>query len=232
MEVSHEEPVVAIEVAKEQLESLDYPSVRRFEHRNVHHLLSGLTWVLSATPVLDVYSRCQPVSTTVPPLPYSVLGQAFKDVFRPVHSHPRTVSESVSWEEVTQLAHSAQRMHGRIEMLQKQLQQELIRNAKLLSKLEVECDSADLRHTPYELVAANSEVVQSHIHDASSLCQELDERQKLSQLAPAFFAWACTAVSNDEATTAQQYQEPDPYTPLLPGHLISSDYEVSKLQEV
>lgn len=216
-------------MAKEQLERLKYPGASRFEHRNSHQLLSGVAWVLATTPVLEVYSRSHPVSTAVPPTPYSILGQAFKDGYASTHTQPSIGPDALSWQQVAQLANAAQRMHGRIDMLQKQLQQELVRNTKLICKLENDCEHANALHTPYELVAASSDVMQSHMDDTKALCQELDTRQRLSHLAPGFFEWVCKVVSSGEGNVQQQ---PEPHTLLLPEHLMQSECDVSKLQEV
>ena len=116
-----------------------------------------------------------------------------------------------------------------MEMLQKQLQQELVRNTTLVSKLESCCESANLLHTPYELVAASSDVLQTHIDDVQSMCQEMDMRQRLSQQAPGFFEWVCKVVPDGGGAVQQQ---PAPHTLILPQHLLQPDCDGFKLQEV
>lgn len=213
---------------KEQLERLKYPYIPHFDHRNPEHLLSGTAWILACSPVMDVYSRCCPVSTAVPPLPYNVLSRAFKEA-SPIEGPTLcTTSTSVSWQRVAELAHVAQRLSGRIDILQKQLQQELIRNSKITDRLETQFDGAKLQHTPYELVAASSGVLHSHIADVASMCQEIDTRQNLSEYAPGFFDWVCKAVSGDALI-----QEPNPHTLVIPHHLMErGGWETSRLQQV
>ena len=130
-------------MAKEQLGRLSYPAASHFEHRDPHQLLAGVAWVLACTPVLDVYSRGPPADTAVPPLPYNLLGQAFKEGYASTRARSSMGTGSLTWQEVSNLAHTAQRLHGRVDMLQKQLQQELVRNTKLISNLESYCEHVD-----------------------------------------------------------------------------------------
>lgn len=134
-----------------------------------------------------------------------------------------------------QLAHAAQRLHGRQDILQKQLQQELVTHTSLMHKVQSLCWQHEMHHTPYEVVVGSSlDRVREHITDVRSLSEQLQAQQEVSENAPHFFRWAgevgSLAVGDGANSGPQSKQQPECHTMVMPRSFLR--YSLEELTEV
>jgi hypothetical protein len=150
-----------------------------------------MVWAMADSHIFEAYVPGCTTSTVPPPFPHGVIGLCAVHDCEPSITVSRDGTQQGRWGDIMHLANAAQRLHGRQDILQKQLQKELISYTNLMHKLQTRCWEHDLHCTPYEAVVASSpERLHQHIHDMAALAENLQARQALAESASSFFLWA------------------------------------------
>lgn len=185
--------------AKDILQELQFPDSIKIDTNSPCELLQACIWLMACTELLEAYVFNSDESPAFQlPLPYSILPECYSKATRTtppkqvLHAHV----PNDAWSAVEIAAHSAKRLHGKCEILQKQLQHECMRHATLEQQLNGVMTSMSVHATPYEgIVAESPALLQEHLDSFSALTADVRLRQAALELVPHFLQWAHNATS-------------------------------------
>lgn len=200
-------------------------------------LLDACAWLMASTGILEAYLFKGDRGITVrTPLPYSILSGCYSEGTRT--TTPISISSTNcldnAWTAVEETAHSAKRLHGRSEILQKQLQHECVRHITLESRMHRLMGNINIHATPYEaLVAADPALLEKHLDGLSVLSADVRMRQAAVELIPHFLRW-----TSDCAERFRQTDDPsmcshlggEPHRLMMPRRTLQ--YDAGELEQV
>lgn len=214
------------------LQALQFPGAGTLAARSPCELLQACAWLMASTRLVEAYIFSQDPDLAVhPQLPYSILSQCYSESSTTTQPQPIATAHahfpSDAWAAVEQTAHSAKRLHGKCEILQKQLQHECIRNATLEQHMSGIMASMGVHATPYEAVVAdNPRLLQKHLDTLSESCSDVRSRQAAVENIPHFLRWVKKAAAEArrlESAAVSGQEEGNYHGLLMPRRLLQCD---------
>lgn len=146
----------------------------------------------------EAYTTCHASNTAVHhPLPYGVLEEYYHDAASKVHPNADDAENALpcTWAAAENTAQRAKRLHGRLEILQKQLQHGCVHHSVLQECMHATTADLNVQATPHDtIVADNPQLLQKHLNSMSTLCADLRMRQTTAELVPHFLCWLQNAM--------------------------------------
>lgn len=220
------------ELVLDTLQALDFPGAGSLAASSPCELLQACTWLMASTRIVEAYIFSQGLELTVnPQLPYSILPQCYSESKPTTQPQPIATTHahfpSDAWAAVEQTAHSAKRLHGKCEILQKQLQHECVRNITLEQHMSGIMASIGVHATPYEvIVAENPRLLQKHLDRFSKSSSDVRSRQAAVEHIPHFLRWAKKAAAKArrlELAAVCGHQPENCHDLLMPRRLLRCD---------
>lgn len=128
-------------------------------------------------------------------LPHTMLSECYREASGMALGRGQGVTKYIgdtrdTWTAIERMTHSATRMHGQVEILQKQLQHECVHHVMLQQKMHATMAQAHVQATPYEGIVAHTQWLhEKHLSGFEILRLQADFRQSALELVPHFLHW-------------------------------------------
>lgn len=190
------------QLVQDHLDQLRFTGADVFSSISSCELLHACTWLMARACLFEAYTLCCRSDVTVAhPLPHGILPECFNEAKSKVKQsrlhRDNDHATGDAWAAIEHTAHNAKRLHGRLEILQKQLQHGCVRHAVLQQRMQEAIGSTNVHATPYDtIVADSSRLLQKHLDSYSALCAEMKLRQATVELVPHFLCWVQNAMQS------------------------------------